>query len=76
MLKDRRRSGERARSAPCAGFLGWGISLTEVVDDELEWMGVDETDECREPEPRTKLGIRRPGIVRVSVLIIDDGVSQ
>jgi hypothetical protein len=50
--------------------------LTEVVDDELEWIGVDETDECREPEPRTKLGIRRPGMLELSVLIIDDGVSQ
>jgi hypothetical protein len=80
ILKDRRRSGERARSEmPCAGFLEpvwWGISLTEVVEDELEWMGVDETDECREPEPRTKLGIRRPGILEECVLIVEVAVSQ
>ena len=41
--------------------------MTEVVEEELEWMGVDETDECREPEPRTKLGIRRPGMLEEGV---------
>ena len=50
--------------------------MTEVVDDELEWMGVEETDECREPEPRTKLGIRRPGIVKAPVVIEVDAVCQ
>jgi hypothetical protein len=39
-------------------------------------MGVEETDECREPEPRTKLGSRRPGIVKAPVLIVVDAVCR
>lgn len=40
--KDRRRSGERALSAPCVdGFLEatvfGGISFTDDEDEELEW---------------------------------------
>lgn len=37
--------------------------MTETVDDALEWAGVDDTEELREPEPLTKLGINRPGMV-------------
>ena len=46
-----------------------------MVEEALEWMGVEETDECREPEPRTKLGIRRPGILMDSLLMVDVVVS-
>jgi hypothetical protein len=63
MLKDRRRSGDLARSTDFLGGAWWpGISLTEAVDEELEWMGVEATEEWREADPRTKLGMRRPGI--------------
>jgi hypothetical protein len=36
---------------------------------------VEEIDDCREPEPRTKLGIRRPGILKVEVRSVDMSVE-
>jgi hypothetical protein len=63
MEKERRRSGDRARSE--CGFLTCGISLTEAVEEELEWIGVDDTEECRLPAVRIKLSISRPGMVKV-----------
>lgn len=67
MEKERRRSGERARSGVAgADFfpVAWGgISFTEAVDEALEWIGVEETEECKEPAPRIRLGSRRPGIL-------------
>ena len=68
MVKDKRRSGERARSN-LADFFGCpGISFTETVEEELEWLGDDVTEECSELAFRIRLGIKRPGILAVIFL--------
>src|SRR4051794_15946684 len=63
MEKERRRSGDRARSE--CGFLTCGISLTEAVEEELEWIGVEDTEEGRLPAVRIKISISRPGMGKV-----------
>ena len=68
MLKDRRGSGDLARSGVLAledsGRLG--ISLTEEEEEVAEW----ET-EREGGEGRTKLGSRRPGIIGVESWKLD-----
>jgi hypothetical protein len=49
MDNDRRRSG--------VGVVDEGISLTDEVEEELEWLNTDGDEE------RTRLDSRRPGIL-------------
>jgi hypothetical protein len=53
-----------------AGFFACpGISLTDTVEELLEWLGVEVTEECSELAFLIRLGIRRPGILALDYIV-------
>lgn len=43
--------------------------MTETVEELLEWLGVEVTEECSELAFLIRLGIRRPGILALDYIV-------